>query len=465
MLDKSDLHDYQNRTITALYENSELLAIVPMGGGKTVAALTAVQELMQDRWIAGGIVLAPKRVARSVWMAEVKEWAHLAGMVLVLVDGTSDRRSARLAKPADLWVVGIDNTVWLTKELQNYGEDDPRFDLLIIDEMSRYKAPTGKRSRALSIIADKFKNRWGLTGTPMPNSEMDLFQPARILTRRRIWDTDFTRWRMQHFIPDNPITQFHWYLREEHKDKIWGNIADFSFVVDDSQLPPQPELHPVLHWVELPPDAMDDFKTMLKHLIIEHGVDHVLAENMGVAYGKLDQIAQGFIYENGSTGEVFKQLHTAKIDALKELVAGLGGQQAMITFWFKEDLVQIKEAFPDICTLGANTNAVSEAMTIQMWNAGEIPLMAVHPASAGHGLNLQKSHAGQIIHYCLPWSPELLDQVRHRVARQGNKRTRIFEHMILARGTLDELKMARHAEKFGLQEAFKAFVASNGIDT
>ena len=464
MLDKPDLHDYQNRTITALYENSELLAIVPMGGGKTVAALTAVQELIRDGHIGGGIVLAPTRVAREVWMKEVREWAHIENLRLVLVDGTVQRRTEQLARDADLWIVGIDNTVWLTEELARYRASDRRFDLLIIDEMSRYKAPTGKRSRALSIIADKFRNRWGLTGTPMPNSEMDLFQPARILTRRRIWDADFATWQMRHFIPTNPITQFHWYLREEHKDEIWGNIADFSFVVDDSQLPPQPELHPVLHWVDLPPAAMDDFKTMLKHLIIEHGVDHVLAENMGVAYGKLDQIAQGFIYENGSTGAVFKQLHTAKIDALKELVAGLGGQQAMITFWFKEDLRAIREAFPGILVLGADTNATREAIAIEEWNAGELWLLAVHPASAGHGLNLQKSHAGQIIHYCLPWSPELLDQVRRRVARQGNKRTRVFEHMILARGTLDELKMARHEEKFNLQEAFKAFVALNGVN-
>lgn len=463
MLDKSDLHDYQNKNITALYENSELLAIVPMGGGKTIAALTAVSELIRDRHIRGGIILAPKRVARLVWMMEVKEWAHVRHLRLMLVDGTPDQRATLLGCDADLWIVGIDNTVWLTKELANYGADNRRFDLLIIDEMSRYKAPRGKRSRALSLIADKFKNRWGLTGTPMPNSEMDLFQPARILTRRRIWNTDFTSWRMQHFIPDNPITQYHWFLRDEHKDQIWGDIAKFSFVVDDDQLPPQPELHPVLHWVDLPPAAMDDFKTMLKHLIIEHGPDFVLAENMGVAYGKLDQIAQGFIYESDSTGEVFKHLHTAKIDKLKDLVEGLGGQQAMITYWFKEDLKRIRTTFPGIRVLGAGMSPASEEAAIDLWNRGKIPLLAVHPASAGHGLNLQKSHAGQIIHYCLPWSPELLDQVRRRIARQGNKQTRVFDHMILARGTLDELKLIRHKEKFDLQESFKAFVALHGI--
>ena len=466
MLTKADLHTYQNGLITALYENTELLAIVPMGGGKTVCALTAVQEMLRDGIIRGGIVLPPKRVARGVWLPEVLEWAHLVDLKLVLVDGTPVQRSKKLAQDADLWVVGIDNTVWLSRELKdNYAPDDPRFDLLAVDEMSRYKATSGKRSRELSMIADMFKNRWGLTGTPMPNSEADMFQPARILTRRRIWDYDFATWQMKYFIPDNPITQFSWSLRDVYKEEIWGDIAKFCYVVDESELPPQPELKPIHHWVDLPPATVKDYDAMLKDLVIEYGDEFVLAENKGVASGKLDQIAQGFIYENGSTGRVFKQIHTAKIDMLKELVEGLGGQQAMITYWFKEDLAAILKAFPGVGMIGSGylESRQDEALTIERWNAGELPLMAVHPASAGHGLNLQKSHAGQIIHYCLPWSPELLDQVRKRVARQGNKQSHVFEHMILARGTLDELKLSRHETKMNLQEAFKAYASEHGV--
>ena len=458
---KSDLHTYQNGLITALYEHEELLAIVPMGGGKTVCALTAAQELIRDGVIRGGIVLPPKRVAREVWMKEVEEWEHLK-LKLVLVDGTPAQRAKKLAQDADLWVVGIDNTVWLAEELkEKYKPGDRRFDLLAVDEMSRYKATSGKRARALSMIADLFKNRWGLTGTPMPNSEADLFQPARILTRRRIWDTDFVTWQMKYFIPDNPVTQFSWSLRDVYKEEIWGDIAKFCYVVDEDELPPQPELKPVHHWVDLPAEAIKDYDAMLKDLVIEHGDKFVLAENKGVASGKLDQIAQGFVYDDG---EVFKQVHTAKIDMLKELIAGLGGQQAMITYWFKEDLAAIMSVFREsIGRLGGGVNADGEAESIREWNAGTLQLLAVHPASAGHGLNLQKSHAGQIIHYCLPWSPELLDQVRKRVARQGNKQSHVFEHMILARGTLDELKLARHEEKMNLQEAFKKYASKHGV--
>jgi hypothetical protein len=460
MLTEADLHPYQNAIITALYGAEELLAIVPMGGGKTVCALTAVQELLRDGAIRGGIILPPKRVAREVWMKEAAEWEHL-DLDLVLVDGTPEQRARKLAKCADLWVVGIDNTVWLTKELEeNYGPTDPRFDLLVVDEMSRYKATSGKRSRALSMIADRFQNRWGLTGTPMPNSEADLFQPARILTRRRIWDYDFATWQMKYFIPDNPVTQFNWSLRDVYEEEIWGDMAKFCYVVDESELPPQPELKPVHHWVDLPKQAMKDYDAMLKDLVIEHGDEFVLAENRGVASGKLDQIAQGFVYDDG---EVFKQVHTAKIDMLKELVAGLGGQQAMITYWFKEDLAVMLTSEIGIQVLGGGEFAPDESETIRQWNAGELQLLAVHPASAGHGLNLQKSHAGQIIHYCLPWSPELLDQVRKRIARQGNKQSHVFEHMILARGTLDELKLARHEEKMNLQEAFKSYALARGV--
>lgn len=459
MLEKTDLHPYQQTLITRLYESDERLAIVPMGGGKTVAALTAFSELQRDGHVRGGIILAPKRVAATVWRQEAAAWDHLKHLKIVLVAGTAKRRVKQLEKSADLWVVGIDNTQWLAKELNDYPDDDPRFGLLIIDEMSRYKSPTGRRSRALSMIADKFKIRWGLTGTPMPNSEADLFQPARIITRRRIWDDNFTTWQMKYFIPDNPVTQYHWTLREEWQNFIWEKIADFCHVVLEDELPPQPELQVVEHWVELPTKAREAYRDMYRDLVVEYGEDFVNAENMGVAFGKLDQIAQGFMYENHSTGKVFVHLHEAKLVALKELIKGLGGQQAMITYWFKEDFIALTKAFPGLMGIGSTFSDKAEAEAIDKWNAGDLQLMAVHPASAGHGLNLQKSHAAQIIHYCLPWSPELYEQVIKRVARQGNRQTRVFNHMILARGTLDELKMARHTEKVDLQNAFKEFAA------
>ena len=455
MLTENDLHGYQQRSITELYEHTERMAIIPMGGGKTVSTLTAFQKLQQDGHLRKGVILAPKRVAAAVWPAEVAEWEHLQGLKVSLVAGTAIQRAKALDAAADLYVVGIDNTTWLTEQMSHWSHDDPRLDLLGVDELSRYKKPNGKRSRALSIVADKFKNRWGLTGTPMPNNELDLFQPARILTRRRLWDMPFDQWRMKYFMPDDPYTQFTWSLREEWQEKIWSDVAEFSFTVPAEELPPQPELVPVVHYVDLPTRARNAFDEMLKHLITEAGGVDILAENAAVAAGKLDQIAQGFLYHDGVTVEV---LHREKQRILADLVDGSGGQQIMVTYWFKEDLHAIQTLYPGIHVLGSDTTEAGAARAIDLWNRGLIQMLAVHPASAGHGLNLQKSHAGQIIHFCPLWSAELFDQVNARIGRQGNNQERVMNHLIVARGTFDEVKLARVAGKQNLQAAFVHFV-------
>lgn len=458
MRPKSDLHGYQNRLITTLYENDAMIAIVPMGGGKTVSTLTAMQELLRDGHIRAGVVMAPKKVAKLVWPREVDEWEHLQGLRVVLVVGTPTQRKRLLDGPGDVFVVGIDNTQWLTEEMETWEDDDPRFDLLAIDEISRYKSPTGKRSRALAFVADCFKMRWGLTGTPRPNSELDFYMQVRLIARRVIWPEAFINWRMLHFMPDDPYTQLSWHVREDHADRIKSDMASICCAVDPSELPPQPDLVPVEHWVDLPPRAAEAYKDMMDHHLLEAEGDVVIALNAAVAAGKLDQIAQGFIYKDGETMEV---LHEEKLDALRDLLEGVAGEQAMITYWYKEDLLQIQRLLPmNNPVLGSITSDARAERAVDMWNAGDIQFLPVHPASAGHGLNCQKSHAGHIIHYCPTWSAELFAQVSARIARQGNNRERVLNHMILARGTLDEVKLMRVAGKITKQEAFARYVGN-----
>jgi len=456
---KSDLHDFQIRSITEFYENTERLGIVPMGGGKTVSALTAAQELIRDGHIRSGVVMAPRRVAARTWPREVLAWEHLQDFRLVVVTGTPAQRLAKLEQPADLYVVGIDNTQWLTEIIETWDKDDPRLDLLIIDELSRYKKPDGKRSRALSLVADFFDNRWGLTGTPRPNSEIDLFQPARILTRRRIWDCHFDDWKLENFKPDRlyAMETAKWTVRAASRDDIWKSVADFSFTVGADELPPQPDLVPVEHWVDLPPAAQTAFDDMMKHLIYQGEVENVLAENAGVASGKADQIAQGFIYKKG---EVLETLHTAKRDMLLDLIEGLGGQQALITYWYRADLEVLRGIIGRDCPyLGSGTSDKQADKAIDAWNERGIQLLPVHPQSAGHGLNMQEGHAGQIIHYCPTWSAELFDQVCARLARQGNEQDRVMNHLILANNTFDIVKRKRVLGKQSEQKAFIEFVS------
>ena len=457
MRKKSELHGYQNDTITEFYESDELLAILPMGGGKTVSALTGFHELRRDGHVRQGIVLAPKRVASDVWPPEVDEWEHLQDLNVVLVVGTPDQRAKKLNGPGDLFIVGIDNTQWLTEQMAGWDDDDPRLDLLIIDELSRYKAATGKRARALVFVADRFKIRWGLTGTPRPNNELDLYMPARIISRKRVWGEAWLNWREKYFMPEDPYTRLRWNIREEWKEKIHTDVAKFSYTVPPEALPPQPELVPIIHKVELPQNAKDAFKDMMKNLILETSDGEMVeAINRAVASGKLDQIAQGFIYRDGETMEI---LHDAKKQKLDELLQGLGGQQAMITYWFREDLNAIRGLLGDrVPILGSITSPERAAQAIKRWNAGEAQYIAVHPASAGHGLNLQKSCAGQIIHYCPTWSAELFDQVNARVSRQGNTQERVLNHLIVAEGTFDMVKVERVRTNQEGQREFIEFV-------
>lgn len=453
MLRKSQMHEYQDRIATALYETDEAIAVLPMGAGKTVISMTAMLELFTNGEIRGATIFAPKRVAAREWMHQWADWEHLQpfGDLISHVAGSPVDRLAALADHRPFKLVGIENTPWMVEQIESWDRDDPRLDLLCIDEISRYKAAGGKWSREIVLVADRFKTRWGLTGSPRPGGELQLYMPVRIIARSRIWPEPFEEWRMRYFMPDNFYTQLRWNIRDEWRDKIWADAAEVMITVPADELPPKPLDEPVVHWVDLPPRAMLHFRDMVRHLVTEIGGDTIKAVNRAVASGKVDQIAQGFIYDDGQTMSV---LHRGKVKVLEDLVERLVGEQALITYHFAEDLRLIRHAFPDIAVLGEGTDR-GDAELIRQWNAGELQLLAVHPASAGHGLNLQKSHARQIIHFCLTWSPELYAQVVARLARQGNRSGTVFSHLILARETSDELKLAR---VLGSLEAERRFV-------
>lgn len=459
MLTPRDLHPYQQRTIQALYESDEMLALVPMGGGKTISVLTAFAELKRDGHARCMIVVAPLMVARNTWADEHLRWAHTAGLRVSLVLGDAKARARALAADADVYVTNFDNLVWLLEELDGRADDDPILDILAIDEITKLKAPRGQRSRALSLRSARFRMLWALTGTPRLNNEEAFYRIVRIVTSNQVWGhIPFEEWRMKYFMPDNTfaVDRTTWSVRPEWKDYIWSTIAEIACIVEQDELPPQPEIHPVEHWVDLPTDARAEYNMMLKeHVFLNDDGGTVLADNAGVASGKLEQMAQGFVYDEG---EVFARVHTAKTDKLIELVDLLDGMPAIVVYWFKEDLAEIKRAFPGTPHLGRGTTTAEAQRLIDRWNANELPLLALHPASAGHGLNLQRGSATQIIHYAPIWSAEIFEQVVRRVARQGNTAARVMNHMILARNTVDCLKIARVAGHVEEQERFLSFV-------
>jgi hypothetical protein len=447
------LRSYQQRAATYLYERDAAFLIAPLGAGKGAAALTAAAELVRDGERRHALVIAPKLVATTVWPVEVEVWPHLEHLRIAVLEGGPEKRKVLLAAaPArDITVIGVDLVQWLVDELTALPEDHPIFDLLVIDETSKLKDPDGKRSRALSRIAARFKTRWGLTGTPRPNSSRDLFAPASIITAGQLWGRAFIPWRNQHFRPLNPRDRFQreWVALPDAEEKIAAAFGTVAMVVADEDMPDLPAINTVITPMRLPESVMAQYKTMAREQFAEVKDRTIEAASSMVATGKCAQLANGFLYDAGTTVRV----HDLKIDWLRELVESLDGEPLLIAYEFVEDLRAIRQALGDIPTLGGHASAAKTNALVDTWNAGKLPLLAFHPASCGHGINLQ--FGGSRMAWLAPnWSAELWEQSTARIYRPGQKQ-RVTIHVCIATGTVDELKRDRVIGKMSAQEAFR----------
>jgi hypothetical protein len=446
------LRSYQERAATFLYERNAAFLIAPLGAGKGAAALTAVAELIRDGHRRHAIVIAPKLVATTVWPGEVAAWPHLAHLRLAVLAGGPALRRARLAAAGecDVTVIGVDLVPWLVSELAAIADDHPLFDLLIIDETSRLKDPSGKRSRALARIAGRFKTRWGLTGTPRPNSSMDLFMPAAIITNGALWGRAFIPWQKRHFRPRDPFGR-EWRALPGAEEKIAAEFGSVAMTVADEEMPDLPPLNIVETRIKLPDDVMATYREMARELFTDVNGRLIEAASPLIATGKLAQMANGFLYGEGNNDAVF--VHDLKIEWLKELVESLAGEPLLIAYEFIEDLRTIRRAFGTARALGGPTPASEAARLVAAWNDGALPLLAFHPASAGHGLNLQ--HGGSRMAWLSPsWSAELTEQAIARIYRPGQTQ-HVTIHVCVAAGTVDEMKRDRVIGKMSAQEAFR----------
>jgi len=446
------LRSYQQRAATWLYERDAAFLIAPLGAGKGAAALTAIAELIRDGARRHALVIAPKLVATTVWPLEVASWPHLAHLRIAVLDGGPERRRELLATAAtrELTVIGVDLVPWLVAELAAVADNHPLFDLLIIDETSRLKDPSGKRARALLKIAERFKTRWGLTGTPRPNSSRDLFMPAAIITDGTLWGRAFVPWQKRHFRPRDPFGR-EWAALPGAEDRIAADFGTVAMTVADEDMPDLPPLNVVVTPVRLPDAAMAAYQTMQDELFAAIGERGIEAVSPLVATGKCAQIANGFLYDESNDDPV--AVHTVKIDWLRELVESLDGEPLLIAYEFVEDLRTIRRAFGEVPALGGETPAREARQLITAWNAGTLPLLALHPAAAGHGLNLQ--HGGARMAWLSPsWSAELTEQAIARIYRPGQTQ-HVTIHVCVAAATVDEMKRDRVIGKMSAQEAFK----------
>lgn len=462
------MHRYQKDSITELYEHDRILGVVPTGGGKTVVALSAFVELRDDGVVRRGVVLGPRHVATTVWPKEPDDWSHLHDRVQVTaLTGGPAKRAASLSGDADLFTLCTNSVEWLADTIETWSDDDPRLDLLIVDEVSMFKDPRGKWAKILrKRLAPRFRAFWPLTGTPRPNTDLDYFVPLSALTGDALWGRSYDKWRRKFFYPTD-YEQRVWHPHTHLLPELRADVARHAFRVPKTAVP-RPASPPIVHHVDLPPTARAAYRQMERDLVATLDDTDILAMSQAVASGKLAQLAQGFIYETFEDDEQEREthaVHDVKLDALDAILTGAerDGNAAMILYQFNEDLERLRAFLPGLPYLGDGVSDKEAARIEQGWNAGDIPIMALHPASAGHGLNLQKVSA-EIVHYALTWSAELYEQVVARIARQGYVGTNgedkwiVRNHHIVARDTVDEAKMLRVQGKLTAQQAALQYI-------
>lgn len=401
-------HDYQRHTTKFIIDHPEAAIFLGMGMGKTISTLTAINELIRNRFETQKVlVIAPIRVARDTWPAELEKWDHLAGLTVSPIIGTVKQRQDATNRRADIYTIGRENIPWLVK---HHGSRWP-YDMVIIDELSSFKNPQAKRFKALKKVRPKIDRIVGLTGTPAPNSLLDIWAPFRLIDNGQRLGKYITHYRDQYFTPGrrNGTIVYNWNLRPGADQAIYANIGDITVsmrTTDYLQLPEATHQHIT---VQLPPKARKHIDTLKRDLVLDLEDDTIDAANAATLSLKLQQLAGGAIYNE--SGDDYITIHDEKIQALAELVDQAAGNTMLVCYWFKHERDRILAAIPGARVLDTQQD-------FEDWNAGRIPVALIHPASAGHGLNLQTG--GHImVWYTTPWSLELYEQANARLHRQG----------------------------------------------
>lgn len=429
-------HDYQRAATDWILSHPACGLFLDMGMGKTVSSLTAV-ELLRDDYLDIGkvLVIAPKRVAEDTWPSEIKKWSHLQDLTVSKILGTPAERRRAIQADADVYIVSRDNVAWLVDEVKGNWD----FDTLIIDELSSFKNHASKRFKKMKTVTPYFKRVIGLTGTPAPNSYLDLWAQVYLLDRGKRLGKNITTFRRTYFDAISRGMYTEYKLKPGAKEAIDDAISDICISMSAKDHLDLKD--PMLMDVKVALDGKEKklYKTMERDAVLELGDDTIAALSAAVVSNKLLQLANGAIYdEDGKTHVV----HGRKLDALEELREEAQGENILVFYSFKSDYERIKERFPDAVKLDG-------AETIRDWNAGKIKMLLAHPASAGHGLNLQDG-GSIIIWYGLTWSLELYQQANARLHRQGQKNTvRIYR--LLTEGTVDG-RVAEALEGKGIRQ-------------
>lgn len=418
-------HDYQRYAAEFIITHPVAALLLDMGLGKTSITLTAINDLLFDSFeVHKVLVVAPLRVARDTWSAEIEKWEHLRELRYSVVVGSEQERISALRTPADIYIINRENIQWLVEE-SGLPFD---FDMAVIDELSSFKNHLSKRFRAFMKVRPKLKRIVGLTGTPAGNGLMDLFAEFKLLDMGERLGRLIGLYRNTYFQPDkrNGMVIYSYKPLPNAEQQIYDKISDITISMKAADHLKMPELISSEYTVQLSEKEKEKYDRLKKDLIFSTEDNEVTAANAASLSNKLSQMANGAVY---SDDESVIEIHDRKLDALEDIIESMNGKPLLVAYWFKHDLERIRKRF--------EIREIKSSEDISDWNSGKIPVALIHPASAGHGLNLQ-SGGSTLVWFGLTWSLELYQQTNARLWRQGQTADTVVIQHIVAKGTIDE---------------------------
>ena len=451
---KYEPHNYQIYATNYIETHPISAVLLDMGLGKTIITLTALNDLLFDSFEAHRIlVIAPLRVARDTWPAEVDKWDHLQNLIYSVAVGTEAERRMALFRPADIYIINRENVQWLIEE-----SDLPfLFDTVVVDELSSFKSYQAKRFRALMKVRPKVKRIVGLTGTPSSNGLMDLWAEFRLLDMGQRLGRFIGQYRNNFFSPDKRNGQvIYSYKPLPHaEEQIYQKISDITISMKSTDYLQMPELVITETIVRLSEKERDRYEEFKRDMVLSLTDGEITAANAAALSGKLCQMANGAVY--GDDG-LIHPIHERKLDALEDLIESANGKPVLVAYWFRHDLDRICER---LNKQHIPFSRLDTAESIKRWNHGESVVALIHPASAGHGLNLQ-SGGSTLIWFGLTWSLELYQQTNARLWRQGQTSETVVIQHIIAKDTIDEQILSALSRKnmtqTALIDAVKAYM-------
>lgn len=424
-------HDYQKKAIKFMLQNSCAGLLLDPGLGKTSITLAAIKVLKKEQLVSKTLIIAPLRVCYSVWPKEIEKWADFKDLSISILHGKNKEKN--LEREADIYIINPEGLSWLFA--RNFKKLD--FDMLVIDESSKFKATSSQRFKILRPILPYFKRRYILTGSPAPNGLLDLFGQIFILDLGNALGRYITHYRNTYFYPTG-FGGYEWKLQPGAEGRIQERIRPLTLRLDAEDYLEMPELIVNRVDVELTNVARQAYIEMEDELMAQMDKGDIVAANAAVASGKCSQIANGGIYDEDHKAHF---IHDAKAVAVADLVSELSGTPALVAYEFGHDLIRLRDALGKTTPyIGGGVSPKKSAIIERAWNAGELEVLLGQPASIAHGLNLQQS-GNHVIWHSLTWNFEHYDQFIRRIRRQGSKHKKVFVHHIVAKDTIDEVKL------------------------